>query len=105
MYSAEKIAVLRKRFFAFAALAALLASSACSRNKGQAAQAMPPPLVTVAKATAQNVQRDLDEIGQHIAFASVDVAPQVGARIVELHFQAGENLSKEQLLFIIDPQP
>jgi len=105
MYSAEKIAVLRKRFFAFAALAALLASSACSRNKVQAAPAMPPPLVTVAKATSQNVPRYLDEIGKNMAFESVTVTPQVGGRIVERHFQDGENLSKGQLLFVIDPRP
>jgi multidrug efflux system membrane fusion protein len=33
------------------------------------------------------------------------VTPQVGGRIVERHFQDGENLSKGQLLFVIDPRP
>jgi multidrug efflux system membrane fusion protein len=40
-----------------------------------------------------------------MAFESVTVTPQVGGRIVERHFQDGENLSKGQLLFVIDPRP
>ena len=66
---------------------------------------MPPPLVTVVQATAQDVPRYLTEIGRNAAFESVTVTPQVGGRIVERHFQDGENLSKGQLLFVIDPRP
>ena len=33
------------------------------------------------------------------------MTPQVGGRIVERHFQDGENLKKGQLLFVIDPRP
>jgi len=65
----------------------------------------PPPLVTVAKATAQDVPRYLTEIGRNAAFESVTITPQVGGRIVERHFQDGDNLSKGQLLFVIDPRP
>jgi hypothetical protein len=50
---------------------------------------MPAPLVTVVKATAQDVPRYLDEIGRNAAFESVTVTPQVGGRIVERHFQDG----------------
>src|ERR1700731_1680946 len=88
------------------AAALLLATAGCSRSKGQAAApAMPAPLVTVVKATAQDVPKYLDEIGRNAAFESVTVTPQVGGRIVERHFQDGENLKKEQLLFVIDPRP
>ncbi|MGA7293099.1 MAG: efflux RND transporter periplasmic adaptor subunit [Terriglobales bacterium] len=66
---------------------------------------MPPPLVTVVRATAQDVPKYLDEIGHNAAFESVTVTPQVGGRIVERHFQDGENLKKGQLLFVIDPRP
>jgi multidrug efflux system membrane fusion protein len=79
---------------------------ACSRGNVQAAApAMPPPLVSVVKATVQDVPRYLDEIGRNTAFESVTVTPQVGGRIVERHFQDGENLRKGQLLFVIDPRP
>src|ERR1700681_4046998 len=88
------------------AAALLLVPAVCSRGNAQAAPpAMPAPLVTVVKATAQDVPRYLDEIGRNTAFESVTVTPQVGGRIVERHFQDGENLKKGQLLFVIDPRP
>ncbi len=65
------------------------------------APATPPSLITVAKATAQDVPKYLDEIVRNAAFESVTVTPQVGGRIVERHFQDGENLKKGQLLFVI----
>src|SRR3984893_11023161 len=84
----------------------LLATAGCSRSNVQAAApAMPAPLVTVVKATAQDVPNYLDEIGRNAAFESVTVTPQVGGRIVERHFQDGENLKKGQLLFVVDPRP
>jgi multidrug efflux system membrane fusion protein len=84
----------------------LVTSTACNRSNAQAAPpAMPPPLVTVVKATAQDVPKYLDEIGHNTAFESVTVTPQVGGRITERHFRDGENLSKGQLLFVIDPRP
>lgn len=95
-----------KHFLALAAaLLAILAMAACSRNKVEAAPAMPSPLVTVVKATAEDVPRYLDEIGRNAAFESVTVTPQVGGRIVERDFQDGESLKKGQLLFVIDPRP
>jgi len=98
--------ILRNRYLAFAGAAlALIATAACNRNNVQAAPTMPPPLVTVVKAQAQDVPRYLDEIGRNAAFEAVTVTPQVGGRITERHFQDGENLSKGQLLFVIDPRP
>jgi len=83
----------------------LLATAGCSRSSVQAAPAMPAPLVTVVKATAQDVPKYLDEIGRNAAFESVTVTPQVGGRIVERRFQDGENLKNGQLLFVVDPRP
>jgi membrane fusion protein, multidrug efflux system len=95
-----------KRFVVLSAIAlAIAATTACTRSNVQAAPAMPAPLVTVVKATAQNVPQYLDEIGRNAAFESVTVTPQVGGRIVERHFRDGENLKKGQLLFVIDPRP
>ena len=84
----------------------LMITVACSRGNVQAsAPAMPPPLVTVTKAMAQDVPLYLDEIGRNAAFESVTVTPQVSGRIVERRFRDGENLTKGQLLFVIDPRP
>ena len=86
--------------------AVLLAAAGCSRgNVHAAAPAMPPPLVTAVRATAQDVPRYLDEIGRNAAFEAVTITPQVSGRIVERHFQDGENLRRGQLLFVIDPRP
>lgn len=95
-----------ERLFPAGVLLLLLASAGCSRSNVQAAApAMPAPLVTVVNATAQDVPNYLDEIGRNAAFESVTVTPQVGGRIVERHFQDGENLKRGQLLFVIDPRP
>ncbi len=84
----------------------IMSTVACSRGNVQASTpAMPPPLVTVTKATAEDVPKYLDEIGRNAAFESVTVTPQVGGRIVERRFRDGENLTKGQLLFVIDPRP
>src|SRR5690348_7009769 len=84
----------------------LTLSVGCSKGNVQAAPpAIPPPLVTVVKATAQDVPQYLDEIGKNAAFESVTVTPQVGGRIVERHFKDGDPLPKGQLLFVIDPRP
>jgi multidrug efflux system membrane fusion protein len=84
----------------------LVLSVSCNHGAQAAAPAtLPPPLVTVTKATAQDVPRYLDEIGRNVAFESVMVTPQVAGRITERHFEDGENLKKGQLLFVIDPRP
>jgi multidrug efflux system membrane fusion protein len=90
-----------------AMLLLVLTLAACNKNDVQAAgpAGPPPPLVTVVQASAQDVPRYLDEIGKNGAYESVNVTPQVGGRIIERHFQDGENLRKGQLLFVIDPRP
>lgn len=96
----------RNRYIALlGASALLLLTAACSRGNVQAAPTMPPPLVSVVRATAQDVPRYLDEIGRNAAFEAVTITPQVGGRITERHFQDGENLKTGQLLFVIDPRP
>jgi multidrug efflux system membrane fusion protein len=89
------------------ALPLLLACVSCNRGSAKAASpaTLPPPLVTVVRATAQDVPQYLDEIGRNAAFESVSVMPQVAGRITERRFQDGENLKKGQLLFVIDPRP
>ncbi len=66
---------------------------------------MPPTLVSVVPALAQDVPVYLDEIGKNYAFESVTVMPQVAGRILERNFQDGAELKKGQLLFTIDPRP
>lgn len=104
IFTAKTSVFFRKVQFVVTA-AGLLLTAACSRNSVQAAPAMPAPLVSVVKATAQDVPRYLDEIGRNAAFESVTITPQVSGRIVERRFQDGENLKRGQLLFVVDPRP
>src|SRR6202051_4956912 len=83
----------------------LRAKAGCTRSNVQAAPAMPAPLVTVVKATAQDVPVYLDEIGRNAAFEAVTVTPQVGGPVTERHFQDGADLKKGALLFVVDPRP
>ncbi len=99
------LTVRKKTLAVTAAVFALMTMVACSKTNVQAAPAMPAPLVTVVKATVKDVPQYLDEIGRNAAFESVTATPQVGGRIMERHFQDGENLKKGQLLFVIDPRP
>ena len=94
-------------FAALLLLPALIGCVSCGKGNARAESpaAFPPPLVTVTKATAQDVPHYLDEIGRNVAFESVSVTPQVAGGITERRFQDGENLKKGQLLFVIDPRP
>ncbi|HKW62782.1 MAG TPA: efflux RND transporter periplasmic adaptor subunit [Candidatus Acidoferrum sp.] len=87
--------------------ALIVVTVGCNRANPQAAgpQMPPAPLVSVAKAQAQDVPVYLDEIGKSYAFESVTVTPQVGGRITQRQFQDGADLTKGQLLFVIDPRP
>jgi len=99
--------IFRYEYLGLAVIGLILSAAlGCGRGTVQAAPpAMPPALVTVVKATAQDVPRYLDEIGKNAAFESVTVTPQVGGRVVERHFRDGDQLHKGQLLFVIDPRP
>ena len=96
-----------KLFGSILLLAVAAAGVACNRSnvRAEGPATLPPPLVTVVQATAQDVPRYLDEIGRNIAYESVNVTPQVGGQVIERHFQDGENLRKGQLIFVIDPRP
>jgi multidrug efflux system membrane fusion protein len=85
----------------------LVATAGCNRGAVEAAAGSGPeaPIVTVATASATDVPIYFDEIGRNGAFESVTVTPQVGGRITERHFEDGANLTKGQLLFVIDPRP
>ncbi len=78
----------------------------CNKQSAQMAPPQPPPpLVTITTAISQDVPVYLDEIGKNGAFESVTVMPQVAGRITERDFADGANLTKDQLLFVIDPRP
>jgi RND family efflux transporter MFP subunit len=86
-----------------AAIALLLAASAC--EKKMATVGRPPPEVTFS----QPVQRDVvdhDEFtGRVAAHDTVDVRARVRGSLEEIHFTDGQEVKAGEPLFLIDPKP
>src|ERR1043165_4669045 len=66
---------------------------------------MPPRAVTTAKAIERDVPHYLADIGRCVSLEMVQVVPQVGGKIVEIHFKDGAMVKKGDALFTIDPRP
>lgn len=65
----------------------------------------PPPRVTVAYPEVRELT-DYDEYNGYLeASATVEVRSRVRGHIKEVHFQDGDNVDKDQLLFELDPRP
>ncbi len=75
---------------------------ACNRNGTGDADGMP---VTVVKAVQQTVPVDLEYIGQTASVAQVEVRARVEGFLQDLGFSEGEDVKKDQMLFLIDPRP
>jgi membrane fusion protein, multidrug efflux system len=69
---------------------------------GQKRPAIP---VLVARAEKTTVPNQLHAIGTVKAYSTVGVKARVDGEIVAVHFHEGQEVSKGQLLFIIDPRP
>jgi RND family efflux transporter MFP subunit len=66
---------------------------------------LPPPVVTVTKAAEQKIE-DWDEYTGRLAAAeTVEVRAQVSGYLMEVKFQDGDLVKKDQPLFLIDPRP
>ncbi len=85
----------------------LLAS--CGSKKKEvnpmAAMMMQATPIRAVPAVASDVPLDTTAVGNAEAISSVDVKSQVAGQILSVHFQAGQNVQKGQLLFEIDPEP
>ncbi|HEX8322575.1 MAG TPA: efflux RND transporter periplasmic adaptor subunit [Tepidisphaeraceae bacterium] len=95
------------QYIGVAALAGVVvAGSGCDRKAQQGGPPqMPPPVVSVADAVAQDVPMYIDGIGKAAAMESVTITPRIAGQIVERRFEDGADLKKGQVLFLIDPAP
>jgi multidrug efflux system membrane fusion protein len=85
---------------------ALMAIQGCDRGGASAAGfTMPPPVVTTAPVTIQDVPSYLDEIGRTAPFEMVNIVPQVTGQIVRRSFEDGADLRAGQPLFSIETTP
>jgi membrane fusion protein, multidrug efflux system len=89
--------------FALALFMLLLAG--CGKSDKAAASA-PQPSVPVSAATVvqKNVPVSIRAIGNVEALEKVDIKSQITGEIVSVHFREGEDVSKGELLFEMDPR-
>ena len=66
---------------------------------------MPPTVVKTVVASSADVPLTIDAIGAVEATASVDIKSRVAGQVMRVDFAEGQNVSKGQLLFEIDPLP
>ena len=95
---------LRWLFWLTALSAGGLVMAGCS--KGTKRQpAVPTSPVNVAKASAEDVPYSVNAVGQVQAYSSVSVKAQVGGEIVGVNFREGQDVRKNDVLFVIDRRP
>ena len=88
-----------------AALAAITALAAgCGGGPPAARPAGPGVPVAVGEVTREAVPVLVAAIGAVEARSTVSVRPQVGGEVTALHFQAGDDVARGQLLASIDPR-
>ncbi len=66
---------------------------------------MEAPSVRAAAVTEADVPNDISAVGNVESMASVDVKSRVAGQVLRVAFQEGDNVTKGQLLFEIDPEP
>ena len=89
-----------------ATAAAALVLSACARNEAAESHAAPPaPQVTVASAISRKVTDSGEFTGRFEAVERVEVRPRVSGYISSVDFKEGSEVSKGDVLFVIDPRP
>ena len=85
-------------------LAGVVLCTGCSRSGAQGGPSMVPP-VSVAP-TVQRMSQAVDEFaGRLEATETVDVRSRVSGTLEAVHFKAGDDVKRGQLLFSIDARP
>jgi RND family efflux transporter MFP subunit len=92
-------------FFSRRFWAVLIATWPLAACGARQAPAPPPPTVVAAQPLQRQVEDWDDFVGQFESPASVDVRPRVSGYVTAIGFRDGQQISKGQLLFQIDPRP
>lgn len=94
---------MKRIFVTLLAGSALFAS--CSRKESKAPVVPPPVPVVVAQATTRNVPVEVRGIGNVEAYSTVIIRSQITGQLVAAHFNEGQEVKADDLLFTIDPRP
>jgi multidrug efflux system membrane fusion protein len=95
-------------FFVFFIVTALGFSAACNKSAApnpMAMMAMQAVPVRAAAAMEANVPLGVSAVGNVESITTVDVKSRVAGQVLHVAFQEGQNVTKGQLLFEIDPEP
>lgn len=85
-----------------------LVLAGCGKSGGETAAAVKAPAmvpVTLAAVEVRSVPYDITAIGNVEPVASVAVKSRVDGQIIEVRIKDGQDVSKGQLMFLIDPRP
>ena len=85
-----------------ALFAVAILTTACSRPEPPA---MPPMEVAVAEVQPRDIPIYLDMIGQTLGSVDIPIRARVDGVLEEIHFLEGRDVTKGQLLYVIDPTP
>ncbi|PYJ79161.1 MAG: efflux RND transporter periplasmic adaptor subunit, partial [Verrucomicrobia bacterium] len=77
-------------------------ASAEKQGKSEVGASVP---VLVGKAMAKSMPVQIQAIGNVMPYSKVAVRSQITGQLVQVHFQEGKEVRKEDLLFTIDPRP
>lgn len=91
------------RLVASALVAGALA--ACGGGGPDTPRALPPVPVRVARAEQRTMPLAVRAVGHVESIATVAVRPRVGGELQKVHFDEGQAVAKDQVLFTIDPRP
>lgn len=96
------------RFWTALCAPMFLIFASCAKKPEQnamMAMMMQPVSVRAVAATQSDVPLEVSAVGNVEAVSSVDVKSRVAGQVLRVDFQEGQNVTKGQLLFEIDPEP
>jgi multidrug efflux system membrane fusion protein len=83
----------------------LLIANVLAGCDGQAASSPPPPAVTVAHPLQKSITEWDEYTGRFTPLETVEIRARVSGFIDSVHFQEGQIVKKDDLLFVIDQRP
>src|SRR5262245_34505835 len=87
------------------ALCAILSLCACSSGAGSSEDTPPSVPVSTAPVLQRDVPTELRAIGSVTPVATVAVKSQVEGQLAGVRFHEGQQVHRDDLLFVIDQQP
>ena len=93
---------MKTTFHFIAALAVALGGAACNKPAANPGGGMPPPMVTVSPPEQRTITEWDSFTARVDATETVEIRPRVTGHLAEVRFQAGQQVKKDEVLFVID---